>query len=55
MPSASRRRSTAAYECAHQDLGHELDASGTVSSHTCDVGKTQDDEATVLTGKRRPA
>lgn len=47
----TRRRSTAAHECAHHVLEHEFAASISASSRACGLGKAQEDEATLLSGE----
>ena len=47
----TRRRSTAAHECAHHILEHEFAASISASSRACELGKAQEDEAEILSGE----
>jgi len=47
----TRRRSTAAHECAHHVLEHEFAASISAASRTCGLGKEQEDEANILSGE----
>lgn len=47
----TRRRSTAAHECAHHALEHEFAASISADQRACGLGKTQEDEANELAGE----
>ena len=47
----TRRRSTAAHECAHHALEHEFAASISADQRACGLGKIQEDEANELAGE----
>lgn len=47
----TRRRSTAAHECAHHVLEHDFAASITAASRACGLGNAQENEATLLSGE----